>query len=618
MKKYYSIALIFCAMLLTPALSNAQKIEHVEPLSWWTDMKMPLRLMFHGKDLQSAEVSIKEPGLTITKVSKAESPNYLFVDVDVEKAGIYTFTLKVGKKKLTYKYTIATRCPNSAQRQSFTSADVMYLLMPDRFANGDATNDHVAGMAEGADRSAFYGRHGGDIQGIINHLDYIKDLGATAIWSTPLLTDNESFASYHGYACSDYYHIDPRYGSNELYKEMVSQAHQKGIKVIMDIVTNHCGMAHWWMKDLPYQDWVHQFSEFTRSNNVFSANMDPNASKHDKMLHESGWFDLSMPDMNLDNPELLRYFQQWAIWWIEYAGLDGLRVDTYPYNEKEPMSKWCAAVRTEYPNINIVGECWTRPSSQVAYWQDGANNADKFNSNLPSVMDFPLQEAICQGLNEDGRGWNEGMARIYTALSNDYLYADVNNLLIFSGNHDMERIADILHKDVQKVKMAITMIATMRGIPQIFYGEEQMLVSKDMRQGHGGLRVDFPGGWQEDATNLFVGTGSTPEQTEIYNYYKSLLNWRKSEPVLHSGKTLHFLMRDNTYAYFRHNADKAILVYINSADTEKEIPWNDYSELLDQYHPVGKELFTNRSIDSQATHKVPAKDICIIEFVTPK
>lgn len=618
MKKYYSIALLFCAMLLTPSLSNAQKIERVEPLSWWTDMKMPLRLMFHGKELQSAEVSIKEPGLTITKVSKAESPNYLFVDVEVEKAGIYTFTLKVGKKKLTYKYTIAERCPNSPQRQSFTVADVMYLLMPDRFANGDATNDEVAGMAEGADRNAFYGRHGGDIQGIINHLDYIKDLGATTIWSTPLLADNESFASYHGYACADYYHIDPRYGSNELYKEMVNQAHQKGLKVIMDIVTNHCGMAHWWMKDLPFQDWVHQFSEFTRSNNVFSANMDPNASKHDKMLHESGWFDLSMPDMNLDNPELLRYFQQWAIWWIEYAGLDGLRVDTYPYNEKEPMSKWCAAVRAEYPNINIVGECWTRPSSQVAYWQDGVNNADKFNSNLPSVMDFPLQEAICQGLNEDGRGWNEGMARIYTALSNDYLYADVNNLLIFSGNHDMERIADILHKDVQKVKMAITMIATMRGIPQIFYGEEQMLVSKDMRQGHGGLRIDFPGGWQGDTTNLFLGTGSTPEQTEIFNYYKSLLNWRKAEPVLHNGKTLHFLMRDNTYAYFRYNTEKAILVYINASDIEKEIPWTDYAEILTQYHPVGKEVFDNNQIDSQTTHKVPAKGIRIIEFVIPK
>lgn len=618
MKKYYSIALLFCAMLLTPSLSNAQKIERVEPLSWWTDMKMPLRLMFHGKELQSAEVSIKEPGLTITKVSKAESPNYLFVDVEVEKAGIYTFTLKVGKKKLTYKYTIAERCPNSPQRQSFTVADVMYLLMPDRFANGDATNDEVAGMAEGADRNAFYGRHGGDIQGIINHLDYIKDLGATTIWSTPLLADNESFASYHGYACADYYHIDPRYGSNELYKEMVNQAHQKGLKVIMDIVTNHCGMAHWWMKDLPFQDWVHQFSEFTRSNNVFSANMDPNASKHDKMLHESGWFDLSMPDMNLDNPELLRYFQQWAIWWIEYAGLDGLRVDTYPYNEKEPMSKWCAAVRAEYPNINIVGECWTRPSSQVAYWQDGVNNADKFNSNLPSVMDFPLQEAICQGLNEDGRGWNEGMARIYTALSNDYLYADVNNLLIFSGNHDMERIADILHKDVQKVKMAITMIATMRGIPQIFYGEEQMLVSKDMRQGHGGLRIDFPGGWQGDTTNLFLGTGSTPEQTEIFNYYKSLLNWRKAEPVLHNGKTLHFLMRDNTYAYFRYNTEKAILVYINASDIEKEIPWTDYAEILTQYHSVGKEVFDNNQIDSQTTHKVPAKGIRIIEFVIPK
>lgn len=618
MKKYYCLALVCCAVLLFPSHVIGQKIDRVEPLSWWTDMKIPLRLMFHGDNIQSAELSVKEAGITITGIHKAESPNYLFVDIDIKKAGVYTFQLKVGRKRLTYKYTISDRHPNSAMRPSFTSADVMYLLMPDRFANGDSSNDNNAQMAEQAHRNEFFGRHGGDIQGIINHLDYIKDLGATAIWSTPLLTDNESFASYHGYACADYYHIDPRYGSNELYKQMVDECHKRDLKVIMDIVTNHCGMAHWWMQDLPYQDWIHQFDEFTRSNNVFSINMDPNASLYDKKLHECGWFDLSMPDMNLDNPQLLHYFKQWAIWWIEYSGLDGLRVDTYPYNEKAPMADWCAAIRNEYPNINIVGECWTRPTSQVAYWQAGAPNADGFSSNLPSVMDFPLQESICQGLNEDGRGWNEGMARIYTSLSNDYLYADVNNVLIFSGNHDMERIADILGQDKQKIKMAITMIATMRGIPQIFYGEELMFVSKDRSQGHGGLRLDFPGGWNTDSVNLFDEATLQGDQKEIFHYYKQLLNWRKGEPVIHSGKTLHFLSRDNTYAYFRYNDDKAVFVYINASNDVKEIPWSNYDELLKTYHPVGKELFSHQHIDTQKTHQIPSKEILMVEFVVPK
>lgn len=337
MKTIKIIGLVLMALFMTGSLS-AQKIERVEPLCWWTDMKLPLRLMFYGSDLQNAEVSVKEPGISVTGTHNADSKNYLFVDIAVEKAGTYTFNLKKGRKKVTYKYTIHPRDPQSASRQSFTSADVIYLIMSDRFANGDSTNDNHPATAEKANRNSWQGRHGGDIQGVIDHLDYIKELGATTVWCTPMLLDNEPMYSYHGYACADYYHIDPRFGSNELYKQMVDRSHQLGLKVIMDIVTNHCGMAHWWMKDLPYKDWVHQFPELTRTNNVFSANIDPNASKHDLNIHESGWFDTAMPDMNLDNPDMLHYFKQWAIWWIEYAGLDGLRVDTYPYNEKDPIA----------------------------------------------------------------------------------------------------------------------------------------------------------------------------------------------------------------------------------------------------------------------------------------
>lgn len=616
--KFNKLHFTLIALLCCQFAFSAPKITRVEPLSWWTNMNIPLRIMFYGEDLKDATLTVKEPGITVKSTKNAESPNYLFADIDIEKAGTYTFILQKGKKKVKYSYTINERSANSANRKSFTSADVIYLIMPDRFANGDTSNDSHKNTAETVNRDAFFGRHGGDIQGIINHLDYIKELGATTIWSTPLLLDNEPGASYHGYACADYYQIDPRYGSNELYKTMVDEAHKRGLKVIMDIVTNHCGMAHWWMKDLPYNDWIHQFSEFTRTNNVFSTNMDINASEYDLNLQESGWFDHSMPDMNLDNPELLHYFKQWAIWWIEYAGLDGLRVDTYPYNEKEPMSEWTKAIIDEYPHINIVGECWTRPASQVAYWQANANNSNQYNSHLPSVMDFPTQEAICMGLNEDGRGWNEGMARIYTSISNDYLYPDINNILIFSGNHDMERIADIVGKDKDKVKMAATMVATMRGIPQIFYGEELMFVSKDQSQGHGGLRIDFPGGWANDSVNLFDASLRNELQTEVFEHYKKLFNWRKSEPTLHTGKTLHFLTRDNTYAYFRYSDDKAILVYINASDEAKEIPWTNYSEILNKYHTVGVDILNGGNVDNQQPFTAAPKSSTIIAFPVAK
>ncbi|HCS87766.1 MAG TPA: alpha-amylase, partial [Bacteroidales bacterium] len=369
--------LLVCSAMLCAALS-AQSVSKVEPLSWWTDMNCPLTLMFYGNNLQDAKITIQKyesnkrvptQGLVLKGQHNAESPNYLFADIEVNEAGDYLFTLQKGKKKTSVRYTINTRREGSRERTSFTTKDVIYLLMPDRFGDGDSVNNNLTSVREKTDKENIHGRYGGDIQGIINSLDYIKSLGATMIWPTPLLLDNEESWSYHGYACADYYHIDPRFGSNELYKQLVAEAHQKGLGMIMDIVTNHCGLAHWWMNDLPYNNWIHQYPEYTQTNNVFTAHYDINASQYDLNLHQTGWFDTHMPDMNLDNPDLLQYFKQWAIWWVEYADLDGLRVDTYPYNEKHPMSEWCKAVREEYPNINIVGECWTRPASNIAYWQ---------------------------------------------------------------------------------------------------------------------------------------------------------------------------------------------------------------------------------------------------------
>ena len=605
--------LLFLSLLLCSAMWAAPKITRVEPLCWWTDMRQPLTLMFYGEDLQDATVSIQEVaagrimrgqclGLVATAQHNAESKNYLFVDMDVRQEGTYRITLKKGNRRATYDYTVYPRREGSRERQSFTSADVIYLIMSDRFVDGDITNNSTPDTREKADKTNVHGRFGGDIQGIISQLGHISDLGATAIWPTPLLLDNEEAWSYHGYACSDYYHIDPRYGSNQLYCQMVDSAHAHNIKVLMDMVPNHCGGAHWWMKDLPYHDWINRFDEFTRTNNVFSANYDINASEYDRQLSNRGWFDHPMPDMNLENPDLLRYFQQWAIWWIEYANLDGLRVDTYPYIEKIPASLWLKAIREEYPNINIVGECWTRPASAVAYWQSGANNHDGFDSNLPSVMDFPLDEAIRQALGSDDNGWGGGLTRVYDALAQDYLYGDVNNLLIFLDNHDMDRIGDVVtDKDPRRTKLAYALLSTMRGIPQVFAGDEYDMHSADMSLGHSTLRMPLPSEEQ-----------LTEEQRDMFDYQKHLLQWRKSEPVIHTGKTMHFLSRDNTYAFFRYNADEAVFVFANASEEARTIPTAHYAEILNRYNAVGTDILTGETVDLSHTDLQAAPLSCLI------
>ena len=594
---------LFLALLLCSTLWAAPKITRVEPLCWWTDMHQPLTLMFYGEDLQDATVSIQELaagrimrgqciGLVPTGQHNAESKNYLFVDMDVRQAGTYRITLRKGNRRATYDYTIYDRREGSRERQSFTSVDVVYLIMSDRFVDGDPSNNSTDNTREKADKQNIHGRFGGDIQGIISQLGHISDLGATAIWPTPLLLDDEEKWSYHGYACSDYYHIDPRFGSNELYRQMVDSAHTYDIKVIMDMVPNHCGGAHWWMKDLPYRDWVNQFDEFTRTNNVFSANYDINASEYDRLLSNRGWFDHPMPDMNLENPDLLRYFQQWAIWWIEYADLDGLRVDTYPYIEKIPAANWIKAIREEYPDINIVGECWTRPASAVAYWQSGSNNKDGFDSNLPSVMDFPTNEAIRQALGGNDNGWGDGLTRIYDALSQDYLYGNVNNLLIFLDNHDMDRIEDVVKdQDPRRTKLAYTLLATMRGIPQVFAGDEYDMHSSDMSKGHSTLRMPLP-----------MPEQLTDEQRDMFDYQRRLLQWRKSEPVIHTGRTMHFLSRDNTYAFFRYTDEEAVFVFANASDEARTIPTTHYTEILSKYNLVGTDILTGKSVDLSLTN----------------
>ena len=612
--------------------ATAEQVTRVEPLSWWVGMKTDLQLLVQGAGISEYDVAIEGgKGVSVEKINKAESPNYLFVDVNVAAdalPGTYYIVFSKDGQSFKYPYEIAEREAGSAERQSFTTADMVYLIMPDRFANGDASNDSTEDTAEDANRANGHGRHGGDIQGVIDHLDYISELGATYIWTTPFLEDNAPRGSYHGYAASDYYHIDSRFGSNELYKTLVEKAREKGIGIIMDIVPNHCGTEHWWMNDLPFQDWIHQFDTYTGTNVAFSTNMDPNASQKDLYIQESGWFVPSMVDMNLDNPYVLQYFIQWGVWWIEYSGLNGFRVDTYPYNEKGPASEWCKAIMTEYPNFNIVGECWTSSIPQLAYWQGGNANKDGFDSHLPSIMDFPLHDALRAALAEDEGGWGMGMTKVYDILSHDFVYHDLSKMLIFPGNHDTARIGDMVRKDPRALKIAMTMMATMRGIPQIFAGDELMFVSSrpDNVGDHPGLRVDFPGGWEGDEIDLFTAEGREAQThntdglkvekgqaADLFNYVSRLFQWRKTADVIHNGKTMHFMTRDNTYAYFRYNDEAAVFVYINNNLEPVNVPWSYYSEITEDLQG-GVDVLTGESVEISDATVVAPKTALVVEY----
>ena len=612
--------------------ASREQVTRVEPLSWWTGMKTPLQLMVQGGNISAFDVTVEGgAGVSVEKVHKAESPNYLFLDVKVSAdadPGTYYIVFSKDGHSFKYPYEIQAREPGSAERRSFTTADMIYLIMPDRFANGNPSDDSVETMDEKVNREHRSGRHGGDIQGVIDHLDYISELGATYIWTTPFLEDNAPRGSYHGYAASDYYHIDPRFGDNALYRTLVEKANEKGIGIIMDMVPNHCGTEHWWMNDLPFQDWIHQFDTYTGTNVAFSTNMDPNASAKDLYIQESGWFVPSMVDMNLDNPYVLKYFIQWGIWWIEYAGLDGFRVDTYPYNEKQPAADWCEAILNEYPDFNIVGECWTSSIPQLAYWQADNPNKDGFNSHLPSIMDFPLHDAMRAGLAEDNPGWGQGMTRVYDILSHDFVYQDLSKMMIFPGNHDTARLGDVLGKNPARVKLAMTMMATMRGIPQIFAGDELMFVSNNLQDygDHGGLRVDFPGGWPGDECDLFTAEGrkaqthntdglSVPQgqAADLFDYISRIFQWRKSKEVIHNGKTLHFMTRDNTYGYFRYDETDVVFVYINNSHEPKNIPWTYYSEISEGLEG-GVDVLTGEPVKvSDATVVAPLSAL-VVEY----
>ena len=630
--------------------ATREEVTRVEPLSWWTGMKTPLQLMIQGKGIGRKRVQVAGgEGVAVQAQHKAGNPDFLFVDVAVDadaEPGTYYLLVSDGKQMVKYPYLIREREKDSAARSSFSSEDLVYLVMPDRFArsvdpgwttydDGSAVPWTPPELPDTVDRNDPVARHGGNIQGLIDHLDYLDDLGATALWCTPLLLDNQPTESYHGYACGDYYHIDPRFGDNALYRKLVARAHRRRIKVIMDVVTNHCGTAHWWMDHPPFPDWYHVHEPYMPTNVLLSVHMDPYASRADWERQVSGWFVQSMPDMNLENPYVLRYFQQWAVWWIEYAGLDGLRVDTYPYNEAEPMAEWCKAVRREYPDLNIVGECWDTHIPQLAYWQSGSPNRDGFDSHLPSVTDFPLQEAIMRALTEDEVFWDGGMTRIYSVLAQDFAYHDPERLMIFFASHDHDRAGDALRHDPARMKLALALLATLRGIPQLYYGDEMMFCERPGLRHDGSRRIDFPGGWPEDTVDLFTAEGRaaagyTPDAdytaaSGLHDYARALFRWRKHCPAVQHGKTLHFLSRkndgaynhtDNTYAYFRYDEKSAVFVYINNTEDVRPLDWSHYEEFVSG--PVkGRDVVSGEQVTLCDGLIVEPRSALIVEFNRP-
>lgn len=609
MKKLYSI------LTLLISLQLSAQIKKIEPPFWWAGMnKSEIQLMVYGNEISQYQPEIV--GVGITDITKTENPNYLFITIDTKgvKTGVYTINFKKGKKIVfSEQYELKERNPGSGDRKGFDSSDLIYLLMPDRFANGNPDNDSHAEMTEKGNREFDGGRHGGDIQGIIDHLDYIQELGATAIWSTPLCEDNDERYSYHTYAQSDVYRIDPRYGTNEDYRNLSSELHKRNMKLIMDYVTNHWGLEHWMMKDLPAYNWIHQFPGYGQTNYRMTTQMDPNASERDYRYCMDGWFVKSMPDLNQRNPLVLNYLIQNAVWWIEYADLDGFRVDTYSYNDKEAIAEWTKAITDEYPDFNIVGEVWMHDQAQMAYWQKDSKIGaiQNYNSYLPSVMDFTLHDAISSAFSVENTSWDKGMIQVYENFVNDFLYPDINNILVFAENHDTARINEI-YPDIQDYKLLMTLIATVRGIPQLYYGSE-IGMKGDKGKGDGDIRRDFPGGWNGDPNNAFLASERTEKQKEYFDFTSKLFNWRKSAEVIHSGKTTQYIPENEVYVFFRHNKTGAVMVVINNNADNQNLKLDRFAENLEGYSE-GREIISGNNIILDSSLEVPGKTGFVIEL----
>ena len=538
-------------MLLIISKLSAYDIKRIEPPFWWAGFNnKKLQLMVYGKNISKLTPKINYKGIQINKVHRVDSPNYLFIDLLLKKDKPKKFTIKFNEAKKTVlkrDYEIFKRQKIDEERETLNSSDVIYLITPDRYANGDKKNDEVSSLLEGYDRNNKDGRHGGDIQGIINNLDYIEDMGFTQIWLNPVLENNQADYSYHGYSTTDYYKIDPRFGSNKLYQDLSKEGRNRNIGLIKDLVLNHIGSGHWWMNDLPTDDWLNYQGNYRQTNHIHETVYDPHLPTSQKDLFTEGWFVETMPDLNQKNPFVATYLKQVSLWWIEYANLSSLRIDTYPYVDKKFTSQWSKTIMNEYPNFIFFGEAWMNNPTTVSYWQKGSKTYDDYQSYIPSMKDFPLQKSLITGLlSKDS--WDTGIGNIYRTLANDFQYGNPYNLVIFAGNHDMQRTFSQLDERLDLLKMALSFIATTRGIPQIYAGTE---IAMPSTEDHGELRKDFPGGWEDDKVNAFDDIGLSSTQIEAKSFVKQLLNWRKSSQAVASGKLIHYPVTNGIYVYFR-------------------------------------------------------------------
>ena len=571
-------------------------LNRVEPPHWWTGFKSDaLQLLVHHPEIGSYTPEILYSGVSLEKVNKADSPNYMFLDLNISnkaKPGKFNITFKKeNAKDLVHTYELKERVKPAEDYVGFDSSDAIFLITPDRFANGDPSNDIVEGLKQtNIDRSEGYERHGGDLRGMINGIDYIYNLGYTAVWPTPVLINDMPQGSYHGYAITDYYMVDPRIGTLDDYKEFSKKLKEKDMKLIMDQVANHCGLEHWWMKDLPFEDWVNFQENYEKnidkwnsqttihSNHRRTTNQDPYASEKDHEGMTDGWFVKGMPDLNQRNPFMANYITQNSIWWIETLQLGGIRQDTYPYPDKDFMSYWAGAIMTEYPNFSIVGEEWSYNPLLVAYWQDGNENKDGYKSNLKSSMDFPMQKAIIDGINEE-ESWDKGLVKLYEGLANDFAYETPKDIMVFLDNHDKSRIYTEVGEDATKTKMALSFMLMLPRIPQIYYGTEILMDDTANPGDHGLIRTDFPGGWAGDTVNGFTGEGLSDDQKSMQLFLKTILNYRKNSDAIHNGETKHFAPENGTYLLARYTDNETVVHIINKNEDILELDLTRFKEL---------------------------------------
>ena len=635
---------ILTALLLgtTLTMNAAVKIDRIEPTDWYVGLKdASLQLMVYGKDIKTADVTTDYPGVKIDSLVRLDSPNYLLVYMNVKDAqpGTMTLLFQQGKQKKKVNYTLKAREKKGEERYGFSNADVLYMLMPDRFASGRTDNDQIKGMRPYKnDRTQPSLRHGGDLEGIRQHLDYFKELGVTALWFTPVLEndspDHGTQSTYHGYATTNYYRVDPRFGSNEEYRQLCDEAHAKGIKIVMDMIFNHSGYEHPWTLDMPSKDWLNTpewLSPENQANAVEMKTMDGAAKVNDKYLqtsykltpvvdpyaskidlHETvdGWFVPTMPDLNQRNPHVIKYLIQNSIWWIETVGIDGIRMDTYPYADRDAMAQWMKIIGEEYPNFNTVGETWVTEPAYTAAWQKDSKLSEK-NSYLPTVMDFAFYDRINQAKNEETDAWWNGFNRIYNNFVYDYLYPNPSNVMAFLENHDTDRFLGE-GKDTVALKQALALLLTVNRTPQLYYGTE-VLMNGTKHITDGNVRKDFPGGFPGDTKNCFTREGRTLAENAMFDWLSRLLHWRQGNDVIIKGKQTQFIPFNGIYVIARQYNGKTVLTILNGNRKQADMQLDRYAEVIGNT-TAAKDVITGRTVKLDKKLSLKSRQTLILEY----